>query len=340
MKKWTHTKDVESLFITTHKGNVGGGELYAHQIAEAFDELTDMRYYGPPPTSQFRKFHDFDHRFIHTSLIGKCDIFVSASHFVIPEPAGKDRNILVCYFPNKDHVQLVKPFDTVITTSHFCAEWVKKYWKKKAHVVYPYLGKFWRLPLGHKKTPNMIVNVGRFFREADGHGKRQDVLIEAFAMLVKEVPGATLHLAGAVTSAPDRYYADSLHKLSKDLGVEEKVHIHIQPDLNVLKKLYCDAEYYWHSNGFGQTDPFKTEHFGIVIAEAMACGCEPFIYENGGYEEFECQSWKTEEELAEFTFDSMKAGNVIGNGADLWCEIAQKFSRENLIEGVRNTIQK
>ena len=339
MKKWKNSLDIHSLFLTTHKDAVGGGELYAHQIAEALDYFTDMRYYGPPPKRAFLRNHSLKTRFTHTSLMSPCDVFVSASHFRIPQPAGTHRNISVCYFPDRTHRELIKPYDTIITTSHFCATWIKKYWNKKAHVIHPYLDAFWKYPRGNKKKPNTIINVGRFFSEPDGHGKRQDVLIEAFSRLSRRIPDATLHLAGSVTSGPDRNFVGKLHQMAKDLGVEENVHIHIQPDIVTLKKLYLESEVYWHANGYKQEDPFKTEHFGIVICEAMACGCEPIIYKHGGYEEFGCSRWEEIDELVESTVEQLTMPKPEGFD-DMWVDLSSRFSKDNLFQGVRNLIQR
>jgi hypothetical protein len=80
MKKWNDDDLPETTFCTTHKG-IGGGDLYAHQIAEAFDAVTDMRYVGTGIGRRFRKFYDFDHRFKHTGSYYEPEIMIGCSHF-------------------------------------------------------------------------------------------------------------------------------------------------------------------------------------------------------------------------------------------------------------------
>ncbi len=75
---------VISVFYTTHKDKVGGGDLYAQQLAKAFDEVTNMRYLGPSPHREMRKNHSFDHRFKHTNLQSASDVFIACSHFQVP----------------------------------------------------------------------------------------------------------------------------------------------------------------------------------------------------------------------------------------------------------------
>jgi glycosyltransferase involved in cell wall biosynthesis len=254
-----------------------------------------------PLHPDFSKFHGERFRFIATALQHQTDIFVACSHFQIPTPSGKSRNVVLTFFPNPAHKEAVKPYDTVVTCSNFSAEWVQKYWKKKAVVIHPYIDlKGFRADL--QKAPKTILNVGRFFREPHGHSKRQDVLIRAFATLHKTDPSFCMVLAGAVHSPSDRRYLDFCKSLAVDLEVSERIEFYENAGFDDLQRLYSGAQFYWHGNGYGSDNPYETEHFGIVIAEAMASGCTPFIFADGGFQDFQgAVPWTTPTQLAQLT---------------------------------------
>src|SRR5262249_16875387 len=52
-----------------------------------------------------------------------------------------------------------------------------------------------------------------------------------------------------------------------------------------LWELYRDAMIYWHGTGLGsdvQHEPWRAEHFGISIVEAMSAECVPLAFNAGG----------------------------------------------------------
>ena len=55
-----------------------------------------------------------------------------------------------------------------------------------------------------------------------------------------------------------------------------------------LRELFQAAAIFWHAKGYGvdpDVNPEHMEHFGIVVVEAMAAGCVPFIFAGGGQQE-------------------------------------------------------
>lgn len=296
MKKWKENDKPTCLFETHHKGNIGGGDLYCHQVAEAFDGITKMRYYDNGPARSFGRNHSFTHRFIHTNIRIDSDIYIGCSHFQIPDPVGKERNVLIVFFPNKLHRQQVQGYDTIITCSKFSAQWVKKYWGKDAVCIYPHVSTevFNEAEFDqYQRAPYMryIVSVGRFFREPSGHCKHQDILLSAFSELLKHNKSYVLNLVGACTGPSDEIYLSHLQDIVKDLKIEDSVRFHKNVNLNDLAIVYRNSFIYWHANGYKVSDPFETEHFGIVFAEAIASGCYILPYANGGYREFYQDSW-------------------------------------------------
>ena len=283
LMKWGNDGRQTALFATTHKDRTGGGELYAHQIAKQLDGMFDLRYFTGNTGSlhsDFVKYHGTQYRYTSTALMHSTDLFMSCSHFVVPDPYGRHRNAILTFFPNRIHREAVQKYDTVITCSKFSARWVKNYWRKTAKVVYPYVDTT-QYEIG-EKIPKTIISVGRFFREAHGHSKRQDVLVRAFHRLHSKDRGWLMVLAGSAFNPSDIAYLDYCKDLAKELGVRDRIQFHENVSFDDLHDLYAQSQYYWHGNGYGSTTPYETEHFGIVIAEAMASGCTPVIFENGG----------------------------------------------------------
>ncbi len=307
-KRWVTTDKPSVLFATTHKDRTGGGELYAHQVAKQLDSMCDLRYFTGntgPLHPDFGKYHGSRHRFTVTGLVHPTDIFVTCSHFQIPRPTGRHRNVVLTFFPNPDHRAAVRQYDTVVTCSNFSAKWVKKYWGKKATVIHPFVD-LSSYRADEKKKAKSILSVGRFFREPHRHSKRQDTLIKAFAILHKKEQDWSLVLAGSVLSPSDRNFLEHCKSRARDLGVGEAVEFHENADFGSLCGMYGEAEFYWHANGYGSDGPYETEHFGIVIAEAMASGCTPIIYDAGGCGDFPARTWRTPAELVRKTISAHK----------------------------------
>ena len=149
--------------------------------------------------------------------------------------------------------------------------------KDKGFVLYPPIDIAGFTP---GKKENIILSVARF--DSPSHGKRQDVLIEAFKKFSKKVKGYKLILAGGLKG--DEVIMQKIVKMAKGLPVEFVVN----PDFNELKKLYSKARFFWHAAGYEvneQTDPDKVEHFGMTTVEAMASGCIPVVINKGGQKE-------------------------------------------------------
>jgi glycosyltransferase involved in cell wall biosynthesis len=313
-KMWKKAERPTALFKTTHRDRTGGGELYAHQIAAEFANQTDLRYYigdGGGLHPDFSKYHDFDTDFLFTGSDYVPDVFIGCSHFSPPAPIGRHRNIFITFFPNPAHREEVKGYDTIITCSNFSARWVQTYWRKKATVIYPYIDSDeYEIK---SDDPYMILNVGRFFHEPHGHSKKQHVLIEALSLLHRTHTDFHLALAGSVLSPSDSDYVRYCEDVARTLGVGGSVKFYGNADRKVLKGLYEKARFYWHANGYGSDTPYETEHFGIVIAEAMAAGCVPIIFRGGGYEDFGCDVWETPRQLAIRQNQVAKKWGTVGN---------------------------
>jgi glycosyltransferase involved in cell wall biosynthesis len=289
-KKWTSRgiglpgDKPTCLFATTHNDKVGGGDLYAHQVAMALDKMTNMRYFGGHPSAEMKDYHWISPQFKCTSIIAEYDIFVWCSHFRIHRPVGKYRNILIVMFPNKEFDPT--GYDTIIATSGFVAEWIKKYWKRESIVIYPWCDPTIYKPSAERTPKKKILSVGRFFLEQNGHTKHQDILLEAFRELLLLDPDWSLSLAGSCLSDNDKTFAKHCEDIAEHEKIANRVRFHYNIKKEELLGLYQTHHFYWHANGYKSNDPYETEHFGIVFVEAMMCGATVYPYEHGGYAEF------------------------------------------------------
>ena len=94
--------------------------------------------------------------------------------------------------------------------------------------------------------------------------------------------GWELHLAGSVQ--PDAASTDYVAGLVRT-AEGFPVHFHFDVPLPSLRDLYRRAAIYWHATGFGypaEEFPFKQEHFGQTVVEAMSAGAVPVVYDAGG----------------------------------------------------------
>lgn len=182
----------------------------------------------------------------------------------------------------------------VVVNSNFTKDIIDKVWVVKSKVIYPPVTQESQI---HKKD-KIILSIGRFTNLLNS--KKQDVLVDVFVKMCKSgFSGWTLKMAGA---KQDEDFLQELKKKSFGFPIEFFVDINKQQ----LLKLKSEATIYWHAAGFGETAPEKQEHFGIAIAEAMAAGCIPVVYQGGGIPEIVDHGqngflWQDREELAVYT---------------------------------------
>jgi O-antigen biosynthesis protein len=150
--------------------------------------------------------------------------------------------------------------------------------EKTIHIIAPPVNLVDRT--GAKKR-NMILSVGRIF--TGGHCKRQDLMIESFATMLKQDNHSfEFHIAGALHAEPQhRRYFLQLQEMARGLPV----FFHLNVGRQTLEELYRDSLVYWHAAGIGvdiATTPEQCEHFGITIVEAMSAGCIAVVPDRGG----------------------------------------------------------
>jgi len=225
------------------------------------------------------------------------DLLVAMGNYLVPpiRPLAR-KNLYHCQFPfplpdhrapTPEECSRLTSFDSIVVNSEFTRKNFLDAGRRfktscpPVHVLYPPVPQFEGSPDSKKR---MILNVGRFL--AGGHGKRQDLLIEAFKRVLAAVDQPVeLHFAGSSIPSPEHMkYLSNLEAAAQGLPV----YFHINSSRRQLETLYSDAAIYWHGTGLGvnlSKHPSNAEHFGISIAEAMSAGAAPFAFNAGGARE-------------------------------------------------------
>ncbi len=206
--------------------------------------------------------------------------------------------------------------------SKFTKKFIDKEFAVSSCVVYPPVAvDDFKLTLrlgGRSQKENIILSVGRFTKvnkDEEGarllHEKKQQVLIDVFKDLVrkKKLKGWQLKLVGGAFDR-DLEFVNQLKKDSRGFDIEILPNL----DFNQLKSLYGKAKIYWHAAGYGEDEnkfPERSEHFGIVVVEAMAAGLVPVVVNQGGLKEIIENNqtgflWQEKNQLLEMTYRLIK----------------------------------
>ena len=237
-------------------------------------------------------------------------------------------------------------YDAFITHSEYVKKWIKKAWNIDAHVLYPpvsLLSTNYQLPT----TKNdWICSVGRFFTL--GHGKKQEVMIDAFKKLCDQLPTTNyqLHLVGGVGNEPSSLrYIEELQKMAKGYPI----FFHFNASRSEVEKVLLTSKIYWHAAGYGEDpekDPIKFEHFGIAPVEAISAGCIPILFNGGGLKEIadilhldsNLHLFNTTDELIKNTSVFLKRENDIQNNSIqlLRQHFSQNAFSDNFLSLIKN----
>lgn len=199
--------------------------------------------------------------------------------------------------------EVLDSYTLITANSAFTAEWVGKFWKRDAAVVYSA-----STDMGPPSTKEkIIVNVGRFGNRNRADYKHQGTLLEAFRSMPElHSMGWQLHFAGSliVEEASTREFS----RLQESAGGLPVV-FHPNVNFDALRDLYRRAAIYWHATGYGvpvDEKPFCHEHFGITTVEGMSAGAVPVVIDSGGQKEtvehdVDGFRWNSLGQLREFT---------------------------------------
>jgi len=230
---------------------------------------------------------------------------------------------------------------TLVINSNFTAGFIKNTFPAHLAVVYPPvdIDKF-----SPATKENVILSVGRFDNILNA--KRQDVLIDIFAHLTTHHPNLSwkLVLAGGSVDDPQKNsYLKLLHQKATGLNVEFLVN----PDFDTLTNLYSHSAIYWHAAGFEvnqETHPQNTEHFGIVVVEAMASGCVPIVVNAGGLPEIVKHGtngylWSSVSEASDLTYNLISNPELQEQLRSNALSTCHKFSKQVFIQSFSQLIK-
>lgn len=218
-------------------------------------------------------------------MMRKYDLSFFLSDGSIPFLFAK-KNLLHVQVPfnlNQQNTYLIKLklalIDKLVCNSNFTKKWTEKtYHTSKTAVLYPPVDT--HLFKHSLKNFNQILSVSRFSTSLNN--KRQDILIDAFKKLFANNNTYKLVLAGS--SSDNNPIINNLKSKAKGLPVT----FILNPNIEKLKDLYSESKFFWHAAGFGidqDLNPQSTEHFGIVLVEALSSGCIVFAVDKGGARE-------------------------------------------------------
>ncbi|HEX7335248.1 MAG TPA: glycosyltransferase family 4 protein [Pyrinomonadaceae bacterium] len=225
--------------------------------------------------------------------------------------------------------------------SEFSRVWTRRRWGVECEVVHPPVDMHFR----KTEKEKVILSVGRFALETEGHTKSQPEMVAAFReMEDKDLRGWRYFCAGGLRETPEHYaYFEHLRALAKGSGVKLVTNL----SRGALKNLFERASVFWHASGYEQDetiDPLRVEHFGIATVEAMAAGCVPVVINRGGQTEIVEHGangflWDSLAELKEYTAILVSDESLRARMAEAARAAAQRFSRETFAEKFRRLLR-
>jgi len=222
------------------------------------------------------------------------------------------------YVRRSDYWAGQKP-DILLANSHYIAGKVKEYYGREAAVVYPPVNTATFYPeAGHG---NYYLALGRFLEY-----KRFDLIIDAFIKL-----GLPLKVVGAGRQEL------SLRTRSKALsaGRQESNNIEFlpfQPKDEDLRRLYSGAKAFIMAN---------EEDFGLVMAEAQACGTPVIAYNAGGAKEIVAdgeQGVLFNEQTPESLVEAVRRFETMTFDPASIAASADRFSKQQFMEGISQAV--
>jgi GT2 family glycosyltransferase len=290
----THGRRMACVY-NSYFSTMGGGEKHALDIANLLTDdyevflasesdfsIDALQNYFSVPLKDVKKIVSTS---IDSHFSSKFDLFVNSTFRSNLRARARD-NFYIVSFPHEDmDLSLLQDY-TFLHNSDFTARWANDYWgKHKSNVLLPIVGQNYVFETRGQvfRKSKSILSVGRITSE--GHCKNQHRILEAFRAIADQ-PGHDnswkLILIGScnfLDRASVRYY-----RLLQDLAQGYNVELLVNQPRNVLDAAYSDAAIYVHATGLDVPTalPERHEHFGIAPFEAMARGCLPVVYHEGG----------------------------------------------------------
>jgi glycosyltransferase involved in cell wall biosynthesis len=218
--------------------------------------------------------------------------------------------------------------------SDFSRRWTQRLWGVDCQIVYPPVD----TSFCRQEKQKIILSVGRFAIEGDGHTKKQEQMLLAFQrMKEKGLTDWDYASVGGLQDTPKhKAWFEELSRLALASGARVVANM----DRQELKNLYERSSIFWHAAGYGEDEnkqPVSAEHFGISTVEAMAAGCVPVVIKKGGQKEIVEHGvsgflWETLEELQSYTERLVTDDSLRAQMSEAARKRAQVFSRDSFVE--------
>jgi len=317
-----------------HQDNSGGGKL-STQLAKCFSQFEDVYIKGDFGNNS--KFSGIDYEIKKFNNDFVPDLFIAISHKGGIRPIGKI-NVHYCFFPLWDGLPGVednfKSYDYALCLNEFVDKHQKKNWELPSSIINPYIDLEQYYSLEKK---NIILNVGNYFYEKDGHSKNQHILIDWFLENKLEEKYKFIFV-GYISDysyykrLQDKAYKYVISDLKLIVGKKKNISLLHSINFDELRKLYAESKYLIHAIGYRRNSFHQTEHFGIMALEAMASGCQPIVHNSGGCKDFKnIRTWNEPKEILsqmhEYNTEKLK-------------ETALEYSFENTLNQVKKFLDK
>lgn len=262
---------IRVVFDNGHMDYSGGGE-HVRMLIELFSEVANVFVTQMPEfyranafasTSVAANLHLYDGSFVP-------DLYILIDYHGYRKPIGKV-NAQVCFYAIPKNVS---GYDFALCLNDFVADSVIANWP---HVI-PYIiepffdSAAYRCDVKQKK----LINIGNFFEEADGHSKNQHILLDWFINSDLPKQGWQFEFIGFVVN--QAYFDRLLHEYGNYSAVKLSPNATKEHLLDAL----AQAKFMVHGMGVGRVKAEQTEHFGLVIVQALLSGVRPIVHASGG----------------------------------------------------------
>lgn len=300
-------KSHDVIFITSNE------KKESFDINKVYDRFDSYHFktvyidYVPIRKIDFRKFYwdkiyDRAEKEIDNIILKEnINLFINATYGKLK---GNKRvpSIHIIHFPAEHYKYLnktmldkeyINSYDYFIANSQFTRKNFSEMWKQDSVVLYPPIK---MEPIEKsliEKKEDIILAVDRLVPD-----KKILEMVHAFKQLKAETNTSYKFV---IIGSRDANFIDYFNKIIKEIK-DTDIQVLSGLPFNELANWYKKSKIFWHAKGYGETNPFAMEHFGMTTVEAMANGCVPVVINKAGQIEIVDESvngykWNNFEEL-------------------------------------------